>query len=95
MAVIYEIKERRVVPNWRDYKRTLQLGELSQSNKSAEPLVLSIDRSVEDWKEIKNIGTAADLVNSAFCFRHSTIRSKGAIDFINPIKERLHLAFWD
>jgi tetratricopeptide (TPR) repeat protein len=86
MAVIYEIKERRVVPNWRDYKRTLQLGELSQSNKSAEPLVLSIDRSVEDWKEIKNIGTAADLVNSAFVSGIQQSEVKEAIDFIKSDK---------
>ena len=30
MAVIYEIKERRVIPNWRDFKRTLQIGSWAQ-----------------------------------------------------------------
>ncbi len=64
MAIIYEIKERRLIPNWRDYKRTLQIGELSTSN--SQPLEINIDRVVNDWSEIKNIGTAAELVNAAF-----------------------------
>lgn len=82
MAVIYEIKERRVIPNWRDYKRTLQLGELSPSNKSVEPIVLNADRAIEDWKQIKNIGTAADLVNSAFVSSIQNSELKYAIELI-------------
>lgn len=66
MAIIYEIKERRVIPNWRDFRRTLQVGELSAANKSIEPISINISRSIDDWKEQKNIGTAADLLNSAF-----------------------------
>ncbi len=64
MAIIYEIKERRVIPNWRDYKRTLQIGELSNSN--TQPLDINIDRVVNDWSTLKNIGTAAELINAAF-----------------------------
>ncbi len=82
MAVIYEIKERRVIPNWRDYKRTLKLGELSPSNKSAKPIVLNADRAVEDWKQVKNIGTAADLVNSAFVSGIQNHELNGAIQLI-------------
>lgn len=64
MAIIYEIKERRVIPNWRDYKRTLQIGELG--NSSDQPLEINIDRVVNDWSTSKNIGTAAELINAAF-----------------------------
>lgn len=64
MAIIYEIKERRVIPNWRDYKRTLQIGELS--NSTAQPLNINIDRVINDWSTQKNIGSAAELVNAAF-----------------------------
>lgn len=88
MAVIYEIKERRVIPSWRDYKRTLQLGELSQSNKSAEPMVLNINRSTEDWNQIKNIGTAADLINSAFVSGIQNSEVKQAIEFIKSDQEK-------
>lgn len=64
MAIIYEIKERRVIPNWRDYKRTLQIGELG--NSIAQPLDINIDRVVNDWSTLKNMGTAAELINAAF-----------------------------
>jgi len=84
MAIIYEIKERRVIPNWRDYKRTLQLGELSTSNIGHTPLNISINRSVEDWNSTKNIGTAADLINSSFVSGiHNLQEISEAIEFIN------------
>lgn len=66
MAVIYEIKERRVIPNWRDFKRTLQIGELSTNFISNKKLDINIDKAVNDWNNIQNIGTAADLINAAF-----------------------------
>ncbi|MBI9039445.1 MAG: hypothetical protein JEY97_15030 [Bacteroidales bacterium] len=64
MAVIYEIKKRRVIPNWRDYRRTLQIGELG--NSTTPELNINIDRIVDDWRLDQNIGTAAELVNAAF-----------------------------
>ncbi len=64
MAVIYEIKKRRVIPNWRDYKRTLQIGELGLIHPNN--LDINIDRIVKDWSYTKNIGTAAELVGAAF-----------------------------
>ena len=64
MAIIYEIKERRVIPNWRDYNRTLQIGELGLSHPNN--LKINIERTLSDWAVAKNIGTAAELVNAAF-----------------------------
>src|SRR5690606_18064033 len=64
MAIIYEIKKRRVIPNWRDYKRTLQIGELGLNHPNN--LNINIDRIVNDWTITKNIGTAAELVSAAF-----------------------------
>lgn len=64
MAIIYEIKERRVIPNWRDFKRTLQIGELGLNHPNN--LDINIDRIVNDWSITKNIGTAAELINAAF-----------------------------
>ncbi|MCD4792594.1 MAG: hypothetical protein K8R54_05125 [Bacteroidales bacterium] len=83
MAIIYEIKERRVIPNWRDFKRTLQLGELNVSNKTKKPVILNIERAVNDWKELQNIGTAADLINSSFVSGiHYIQEIREAIDYI-------------
>jgi tetratricopeptide (TPR) repeat protein len=88
MAVIYEIKERRVIPNWRDFKRTLQIGELSQTNKFGNPIELNINRSIEDWKQDKNIGIAADLINSAFVSGINNFEVKEAIGFIKSEQEK-------
>jgi len=64
MAIIYEIKERRVVPNWRDYKRTLHIGELGLNHPNN--LDINIDRITNDWLIAQNIGTAAELIGAAF-----------------------------
>ncbi|RBQ02194.1 hypothetical protein [Pedobacter miscanthi] len=65
MALIFEEEDRTVVPNWRDFARTLKLNELA--NTSHAPLIdINISRAVNDWRNEKNIGVAADLVSSAF-----------------------------
>ncbi|CAM1350725.1 hypothetical protein [Tenacibaculum ascidiaceicola] len=84
MAVIYEIKERRVIPNWRDFKRTLQLGELGQSNKNVNPVVMNIKRPIQDWNEVKNLGSAADLINASFV---SDIKDPTVVEAINYVNE--------
>lgn len=66
MAINFEIKDRRVVPNWRDFRRTILLNELGAAGRKDRPLNISIDRALLDWQIDKSIGTAADLVNSAF-----------------------------
>lgn len=66
MAVVFNIKDRRVIPNWRDFRRTLQLKELQSQSGKLSPIKLNIDRVICDWNENKNIGTAADLLSSAF-----------------------------
>jgi hypothetical protein len=66
MAVIYEIKERRVIPNWRDFKRTLQIGELGSFNRPKKGIDINIDRAINDWNDEQNIGSAADVVNAAY-----------------------------
>ncbi|MES2560850.1 MAG: hypothetical protein V4590_13980 [Bacteroidota bacterium] len=82
MAVTYEIKERRVIPNWRDFNRTVRLGELYniQGNIKTQ---FDITRPVNDWNDTKTIGTAADLINSAFIAGKSDLKELNeAIDFV-------------
>lgn len=67
MAIFFEKKERHVIPNWRNFENTAQLGELSFSksielNTSFKP---NIDDLLEDWKYSKSIGVAADLLGVA------------------------------
>ena len=53
MAVIYNLKERSVIPNWRDFKRTSQLGELRSNNAAKTPIVLSIDRALYTFRTLQ------------------------------------------
>ncbi len=65
MAVNYKIEERRVIPNWRDFRRTVKLKELSVSG--VVPVVkIDLTTIINDWNENNSIGTAAELVNGSF-----------------------------
>jgi len=66
MAIINEKKERRLIPNWRDFSTTILLGELDAS--STIPIVkpnLSIDNYIKDFHENETIPFAADLLSAA------------------------------
>ena len=66
MAIINEKKERRLIPNWRDFSTTISLGELDAS--SIIPIVkpnLAIDDYIEDFRENETIPFAADLLSAA------------------------------
>jgi tetratricopeptide (TPR) repeat protein len=67
MAIKYTLEERRVIPNWRDFERTVRMNELSVTGSVESKVDAShISRIIEDWKENPSIGTAADLINSCF-----------------------------
>ena len=83
MALIYEIENRQVIPNWRDFKRTTAIGELETNWNRIKTSHLNLSRPIQDWKQNKTIGTAADLVSSAFIssdFQSTEV--KEAISFI-------------
>jgi tetratricopeptide (TPR) repeat protein len=66
MAIINEKKERRLIPNWRDFSTTISLGELDAS--SITPIVkpnLSIENYIEDFRENESVPFAADLLSAA------------------------------
>jgi tetratricopeptide (TPR) repeat protein len=66
MAVIFERKERRLIPNWRTFSTTILLGELDSS--SISPIIkpnLSIEDYIEDFHENETIPFAADLISAA------------------------------
>ena len=82
MALLFEEKDRTVVPNWRDFNRTLKLHELA-NNVSAQHIDISILRPLTDWRSEQNIGIAADLINSAFIAGKTNIPEVGdAINFV-------------
>ncbi|RZK49285.1 MAG: hypothetical protein EOO99_06400 [Pedobacter sp.] len=65
MTNIYELDNRVLVPNWRDFQRTVKIGELGQNDKP-KGLATDLVQIKADWKNNKTIGIAADLVNNSF-----------------------------
>jgi hypothetical protein len=65
MSNIYELKNRLLIPNWRDFNRTTILGELGELN---SPKLSGFDDSFIklDWNNNKTIGVAADLISNLF-----------------------------
>ena len=57
---------RNVVPNWRDYKTTAELGELNGNNATVQKLpFFSIDEYIRAWMEYPSIPYAGDLISAA------------------------------
>lgn len=67
MANFFENRDRRVIPNWRTFKKTALLGELD-SNFAIAPqsnIPLSIDSYISDWAESKSVPVASDLLSAS------------------------------
>jgi tetratricopeptide (TPR) repeat protein len=83
---MYEIENRLLVPNWRDFKRTIIIGELGILDKSREQ-VLDNSKIKFDWKNNKTIGVAADLINNSFVSNDLySVELQEAIAFIEKKK---------
>jgi Tfp pilus assembly protein PilF len=69
MATFFENKERKVVPNWRRFDKTVASGELNNSSSKAKQLFnnsfTSIENYIDEWKLNKTIYHASDLVGAA------------------------------
>jgi tetratricopeptide (TPR) repeat protein len=66
MAHYFAPKERRVLPSFRSFVETIELGELRDARSAIpRPLVISIDNNIIAWHRHRTIGTAGDLVGSA------------------------------
>jgi len=67
--LLFEVKDRQVVPRWRDFNTTLSLGEL-QNSRNPPPISPddkdAIARRVEEFEMDRNVWHAADLLSSAF-----------------------------
>lgn len=69
MANFFEQKDRRVIPNWRSFIRTLKLGELQYSKKIINREYhnnLSINDYLLAWQKDKSVSVAGDLISAAF-----------------------------
>ncbi|MFX1532803.1 MAG: tetratricopeptide repeat protein [Promethearchaeota archaeon] len=69
MANFFEQRERRVIPNWRSFSRTLKLGELRYPkiiSESKDKTNLSIKDYLIGWEGSKSVSVAGDLISAAF-----------------------------
>src|ERR1700733_7661871 len=84
MASFVENKERRVIPNWRDFNRTAKLGELNDNSKISNSSFDTsyIKKYIADWQLSKTIGHAAELLNAAFIADYSDSFVLSAAEFI-------------
>lgn len=62
---------RRVIPRWRDFRTTLDTGELRSISSGKTSRALNIDESfinekIQAWQNDKNIRSASDLLGAAF-----------------------------
>ncbi len=66
MASLVEVKNRNVVPNWREYNKTAKLGEFGSVSTILKPAELfPIDEYIQSWKDNKTIAFAGDLISAA------------------------------
>lgn len=89
MASFINTSERNVVPNWRNYKTTAQLGELDGNNATILKFpIFPIDDYVNAWKENHTIPFAGDLVSAAIMGeQRNNFFVKEAADFIIERKD--------
>jgi len=69
MANLFNPKDRRVLPNWRSFSLTVDLGELDglkNEVNDASLRILSIEDYVFSWERNKEIAIAGDLLSAAF-----------------------------
>jgi tetratricopeptide (TPR) repeat protein len=93
MANFFDEKQvRNVLPNWRSFVATAQLGELSISsmprvNARAE---VEFSERLLDWQSEQNIGVACDVINTALFYNKT--KSPEVISIAKYILNNSHLA---
>jgi hypothetical protein len=85
MAIIFANKDRHVIPNWRDFKRTLSLGELRTIRPGPHfHLQIDVERPKIDWNIRQNVAVAADLINTAFIAGKNDFKElEEAVDYVS------------
>ena len=89
MAFVISESERRVIPNWRNFRETCYMGELGgYKQPSVQKKPYPIDEYVESWNDNKNILFASELLGAAIT-NSQTDREEvvGAADFILKNKD--------
>ena len=69
MSFIIEGMSRNVIPRWRDFATTLDLGELNTATSTREQVTQKLTHSLvnleEDWNQNRSLSFAGDLISAA------------------------------
>ncbi|MCL5020430.1 MAG: hypothetical protein M1339_01945, partial [Bacteroidetes bacterium] len=66
MANALQQKDRHVIPNFRGFAETAELGELDRAQiQDPNHINMSIEGTLSIWRESPSIGVAADLLSAA------------------------------
>lgn len=66
MSTLFENKDRKVIPNFRNLKKTLDLGELNPNKITTDPFEKDdLASYYKDFLDDKSVGTAGDLISAA------------------------------
>jgi tetratricopeptide (TPR) repeat protein len=80
VAAGFEPKSRNVIPRWRDFASTLELGELSSaaSHRNFSPPKGDLQNLEIDWQREKTLSFAADLISAAVLTGGSEVAREAA-----------------
>jgi tetratricopeptide (TPR) repeat protein len=88
MSLAVEKKDRRVVPRWRDFRTTVETGELDGGEQQAVSTVIKDGGYFQDkllaWRDAPSIENAADLVASALVLGRHTEAADAAQFLLRP-----------
>jgi tetratricopeptide (TPR) repeat protein len=67
MAAFLEDRNRNVIPRWRDFRSTVELGELNASAPTIDhtDAVPDLSSVLDDWQKHKTVSFAGDLISAA------------------------------
>lgn len=85
MANLFEIQDRRVIPSWRSFNQSINLGELNSFQITGQNFQDSYDLSsyISEWKLNKTVTFAAELVGAAIVNnKEDVIEALDAANFI-------------
>ena len=89
MAISIKRDPRFVLPVWRDFKRTLEIGELNSPSKVTKRTIPSfnLDSLTEDWNENNSLFNATDLLSGLFVSNSSETKLMNElVEFISGNK---------
>jgi len=80
LATFWDAKERNVIPRWRDFRSTLEVGELSslRAPRTASPKRIETSGLEFDWSQNRSLSFAGDLISGAWISGNLSVAREAA-----------------